>query len=268
MNNNYRPYIIPALVLVVLCAIAAGLLYSAYAAKNVITPDREDGTVITVDPNATSTTAKGYTIERIDDAPRLVYPAIERVVPASSKDLSESSRAQVIASMEKVKKALGQNPRVLTDWLVLGVYRQMLGDYAGASEVWEFVSVQAPQEGQSFENLANLYAVHLKDSVKAELNYKKAVAADPENPAFARALAEFYQVAGKTAQAEAALKAGIASAPKAYDLQVLLARLYRDLGRTAEARTTYETLIAAAKALPTPNPEFISSLESELSTLK
>ena len=56
----------------------------------------------------------------------------------------------------------------MENWLVLGVYRKMIGDYESAKEVWEYASAIRPQNSVSFNNLGELYAYYLKDNAKAE----------------------------------------------------------------------------------------------------
>lgn len=259
------------IVLAVLLALLGATYWMSHRSAFPVSPAPE----VTQEPapldlsSGSGITADGkYTVTVVHPSGIPTFPTLNRTIPAASPNLPASARTQILAGLAKVSQSLAANPGRISDWMVLGVYREMLGDYEGARQAWAFVASQAPGEGQAFANLGNLYATYLKDNAKAETNYQLAVKASPANPAFARALAELYTSEGKTAQAEATLKASVVAIPSALDLQVLLAHLYRDAGRTAEAKAAYASVIAAAKALPTPDTGLVSALESELSDLK
>jgi Tfp pilus assembly protein PilF len=103
----------------------------------------------------------------------------------------------------------------------------------------------------------------LKDPVKAEDAYKKALQSDPANPSYYRSLAEFYQSLGKNAQAETVLRSAGTAVPKAFDLQVLLARMLKQEGKVSEANAVYDaTAVAAEKA---GNTGLAQSIRDEMS---
>ena len=144
------------------------------------------------------------------------------IIVASSTDSATIQR-----SSEKIKElisSLKSDPANMENWLVLGVYRKILGDYAGAIDVWNYVGVISPTNSTSFNNLGELYAYQLKDNAKAEENYQKAIVNDPSAIYIYRNFFDFYRYFAKdTAKARAILEQGIAANPTtSSDLKNLL----------------------------------------------
>ena len=128
--------------------------------------------------------------------------------------MSEEAKRIATAKIQDLSSQLKKNSDNLENWLVLGVYRKMIGDYEGAREVWEYTSVIRPQNSISFNNLGELYAYYLKDNAKAEENYKKAIENDPAAVYIYRNFFDFYRYFAKdTAKARAILEQGIATNP-------------------------------------------------------
>ena len=147
------------------------------------------------------------------------------IIVASSTDSATIQR-----SSEKIKElisSLKSDPANMENWLVLGVYRKILGDYAGAIDVWNYVGVISPTNSTSFNNLGELYAYQLKDNAKAEENYQKAIVNDPSAIYIYRNFFDFYRYFAKDmAKARAILEQGIAANPStSSDLKNLLETL-------------------------------------------
>jgi len=157
-------------------------------------------------------------------------PAVNVPLPDLNKeikitaDISEDAKRIATTKIQDLSNQLKKNSDNLENWLVLGVYRKMIGDYEGAREVWEYASVIRPQNSTSFNNLGELYAYYLKDNAKAEKNYKKAIENDPSAIYIYRNFFDFYRYFAKdTAKARAILEQGIAANPSiSSDLKNLL----------------------------------------------
>ena len=129
-------------------------------------------------------------------------------------DMSEEAKRIATTKIQDLSSQLKKDSDNLENWLVLGVYRKMIGDYEGAREVWEYASAIRPQNSISFNNLGELYAYYLKDNAKAEENYKKAIENDPSAVYIYRNFFDFYRYFAKdTAKARAILEQGIAANP-------------------------------------------------------
>ena len=243
MNKTFA--IVAAVILVLL-----GALYFTNR-KTVVLPSDGAATTtpeqnVVIDPSATSTTVNGYTIERVTAIKEVgKYPIINRALPTSMNGLSAEAHAAILKSLSKVATNLAKNPGSVEDWMLLGTYRQLLGDYEGAKEAWVYVGSKG-NIAQAYENLGNLYANYLRVPTQVEVNYKKAIALDALSPQYYRTLAEWYTSVSRNADAEKTLRAGIVAVPKALDLQVVLARLLVSIGRISDARPVYLQAIQSA----------------------
>lgn len=259
-----KNYLLPAFAAILIVA-GFAFWYRGYMPAN---SPAEQGTVpenpIVIDPNATSTTVDGYTIERVQENVETSYPSLTRALPASTNGMSDEAHAKILHSLSETVQKLGKNPNDTESWMILGTYRQILGDYEGAKEAWIFVA-EKTQFAQAYENLGNLYAGYLKDAVKAEANYKKAIARDPIMPQYYRTLAEWYTNASRAADAENTLRTGIKAVPKALDLYVLLARQLVANDKTKEAKALYAQAIESAKAQN--NTDAVVQITAEMNKL-
>ena len=139
-------------------------------------------------------------------------------------EMSEDAKKIVTAKIQDLSSQLKKDSDNLENWLVLGVYRKMIGDYESAKEVWEYASAIRPQNSVSFNNLGELYAYYLKDNAKAEKNYTKAIENDPSAIYIYRNFFDFYRYVVKDlTKAKALLEKGITANPTtSTDLKYLL----------------------------------------------
>ena len=138
----------------------------------------------------------------------------------------------------------------LTALMDQGSVAYQRGDYITAQARWETASTLYPQNYFSFPSLAELYIKHRVDYVKAEVNYKKAVANTPPGSSAGvyQGLYEFYLYTLKkdALTLENTLKEAIQKNPKAVEFRVLIARRYKDAGRTEEAKAQFDAAIQVA----------------------
>ena len=174
---------------------------------------------------------KGFKIEPIEipkNKPviNVPLPNLDMEIKITA-EMSEDAKKIVTAKIQNLSSQLKKDSDNLENWLVLGVYRKIIGDYEGAREVWEYASAIRPQNSISFNNLGELYAYYLKDNKKAEENYAKAIENDPSAIYIYRNFFDFYRyVAKDTAKARAILEKGIAANPStSSDLKNLLENL-------------------------------------------
>ncbi len=135
-------------------------------------------------------------------------------------DVKEIYLSKINSIIEDIRKSSD----FIDNWLVLGVYLKAIGDYSGAEEMWQYAGVLRPLNSTSFANLGNLYTYELKDYVKAEANFKKALSNDPNKVYIYTNFFELYKYGTKDmAKAKAVLEEGIAANPDTSDdLQSLL----------------------------------------------
>jgi len=154
---------------------------------------------------------------------QIEHPNLDR--PFTIPDnFPEDAKKIAIENIEKLSTELKKNPNIFDNWLVLGIYRKMLGDYEGAKECWEYAAAIDPQSPTPFNNLGDLYANYLKDNKKAEENFLKAIENGPEQIYIYRSVYDFYRYVMKDdAKAKQILEQGIKANPgSSQDLQNLL----------------------------------------------
>lgn len=162
----------------------------------------------------------------------LGYP-IAKEIPNLDKpinitaDLPEDAKKIAQEKIEKLSSELKQDPSLFENWLVLGIYRKMIGDYEGAKECWEYASFLMPQSSVPFNNLGDLYAYYLKDSNRSEENFLKAIKNNPSQIFIYRSLYELYHYVMKDdIKAKQILEQGIKVNPNtSQELKILLDNL-------------------------------------------
>ncbi|MEK7149078.1 MAG: hypothetical protein AAB796_01605, partial [Patescibacteria group bacterium] len=126
-----------------------------------------------------------------------------------------------IAQLESDLKKDGSN---VDNWLTLAIYRKTIGDYIAARDIWDYLGNTNPKNFVTFANLGDLYANYLKDSAKAEENFKRAIANDPSHTYVYRNFSDFYRYVKKDdVKAKAVLEQGVAANPRSsQDLEYVL----------------------------------------------
>lgn len=165
-----------------------------------------------------------YTVETIPvpagntlaGMPQLRRPVVfSSLFPAEAQRLMTQKIDASIAALEK-------DPQIFNEWMQLAILRKTVDDYEGARQIWEFLAAGNPKNPLPFSNLANLYAFELKDPVRAEENFIKAMQKDPTDILFYRQAYEFYRYVRKDdGKAKEILQKGISNT-KSPDLQYLL----------------------------------------------
>lgn len=147
---------------------------------------------------------------------------------AVPQSMSSERRDQLSADIRKYAKMAKDNPEHIAAWLQTALLKKAIEDYAGARDIWVYVTIARPHEATAFLNLGDLYTNYLKDYVSAEKNYQNAIKAEPKNAMGYLGLSDLYVFfyKEKAAQAEQILKQGIAANPGDVNLQKALARLY------------------------------------------
>ena len=138
--------------------------------------------------------------------------------------MDDNAKKIAVAKIQDLSSQLKKDSDNLENWLVLGVYRKIIGDYEGAREVWEYASAIRPQNSISFNNLGELYAYYLKDNKKAGRKLRQSDRKRPVGHLHLPQSFDFYRyVAKDPVKARAILEKGIAANPStSSDLKNLL----------------------------------------------
>jgi tetratricopeptide (TPR) repeat protein len=159
-----------------------------------------------------------YTIEQV--------PIEETTVPQPIPDLTRVSVAEEGARItaeaktlatEKIKTLQTQlktDPSSLPEWLDLGMYQKMAGDYAGAVISWTYAAKLSPTSYLPSGNLGDLYAYFFKDYSKSVMYYKEAISKGPTQVYLYVQLTEVYRDLVKdVAKAKAIVEQGLSKIP-------------------------------------------------------
>ncbi len=154
----------------------------------------------------------------------IVAPDLNRSINVLVDNLPEETVNRAKDKINEALKKLKENPDLFDQWLVLGVYYKLIGDYEGTKEVWEYAGKIRLESSTPFNNLGDLYAYYLKDNKKAEENFLKALENDLKNNSLYRNLYDFYRYVIKDDdKAKEILKKGIEFNPdSSQDLKYLL----------------------------------------------
>lgn len=148
-----------------------------YVYRDIISRDRTGkGLDVVTGNDATSTVAVGPSVP----ASKLSGPIVV-TAKLSPEDASEAK--DIIL---KIRNSLAAAPDQLTaevrnEWVQLGVYYKLIGDYRGAEEVWRYVAARFSNDAVAFNNLADLYLSELHDNTKAEYYYLQAIEKEISN---------------------------------------------------------------------------------------
>lgn len=210
-----------------------------------------------------------YTIKQIPiEKPGSKAPAPSLDRPLSfSGDLSPEAKKIITDNTKRLIDILKGDSSQFNAWLDLGSYRKQTGDYEGAREVWEYAAILAPESHVPWNNLGDLYAHYLKDYLKAEQNFKKAIALKPDYIGGYRALYElyYYSYKEKASLAPQILKTGLSKNSRSTDLMVLLAQYYKETGDKVQARNYYNQSLNEFNK--TGNASMSALIQQELTTL-
>lgn len=204
------------IVIVVLALIIIGGFY--YFKKSIVNPVVSDEfsngeitdvikTDVIKNSNETETEPKKEPLKPITKV--LKTPNLDGKILVPDSFGTEGKRV-ISEQFSKVIAVLKKDPKSADDWLTLGVLKSQINDYLGAKEIWEYIISAFPKNPIAYGNLASLYAFDLKDAVKAEAAFKKALEVAPDQLQVYRNFAEFYKFAlNDNEKAKAVLRQGV-----------------------------------------------------------
>ena len=149
-------------------------------------------------------------IEEINGKPDLT----RKVVITAA--MSEESKKQALEKIGQIIEPLKGDPNLFSNWVELGSYMKLIGDYDSAVVYWKYAAAIRPKSFIPFANLGDLYLHNIKDTVKAEKSYLTALMVGPDQPMVYEKLAELYRYFLKDdTKAKQVLRDGIAKNPSA-----------------------------------------------------
>ena len=130
--------------------------------------------------------------------------------------MSEESKKQALEKIGQIIEPLKGDPNLFSNWVELGSYMKLIGDYDGAVVYWKYAAAIRPKSFIPLANLGDLYLHNIKDIAKAEKNYLTALMVGPDQPMVYAKLAELYRYFLKDdTKAKQVLRDGIDKNPSA-----------------------------------------------------
>ena len=157
--------------------------------------------------------------------------------------LADSVKNQAIEKIKQINESIRANYDLDSQWLELAAYRKLIGDYDGAIEAWNFLSLIRPKNFVSYNNLGDLYAFNLKDYEKGEQNFLQSISNNPQNINAYMQLITIYEATNQLNKIEPILLLGIKSNSANPILNILLARHYVAQKRFKEALNNYQAAL-------------------------
>jgi len=196
-------------------------------------------------------------------------PSLSRPITFPS-DFTPEAQQEFNQQIAKTKAAIAADPTDISSWYDLAIDYRMVQDYAGAVEIWKYLSVKYPTDGISLHNLGEYYFHTVKDYPTAEGYYLRSLAVQPSLEQDYLDLADMYEYAYKqnTTAAVDILKEGASAlgSPHGIDLVLRLGQYYADTHDVKDARATYQIALQAAQALH--NQSLIASIQRTLAQLR
>ncbi|MBI5003900.1 tetratricopeptide repeat protein [Candidatus Kaiserbacteria bacterium] len=196
-------------------------------------------------------------------------PSLDRHV-TYPVDFTPDARKIFDTKISGTRAALKANPGNISAWFDLAIEYRMVADYAGAVEIWKYVSAIHPDEGISLHNLGEYYFHTAKDYPAAEEYYMRSIAVAPQLTQNYSDLADMYTYVYKqdTSATVDILKQGISktTSPENLSLIAQLAGYYANKNDTKDARVYYEQALQIAESMK--NPNLAAQIKKSISQLK
>lgn len=168
-----------------------------------------------------------FKVEQLPSVPAGIPDRNYQVV-FSNLSLTPEIKAQIFQKITNLQSELKKDPSLFSDWINLGIYQKMAGDYNATITSWTYAGLLSPKNYVSFGDLGNLYAYFLNDNTKAENYYKQAIKNGPTQAYLYIQLAEVYRDIFKdNTKALAEIDLGLSKIPNDQSLLQFKANLNR-----------------------------------------
>jgi len=224
------------IIIIILVLVVMGIgfyLYSNFYKRNTFenikdTENISDSNNVLVDDNVNKDKETGQNIA-LKEGDSYEYIGIDKEllkntpVPDLNRTIPSGTTENIKQNIISLSNDLKTNIKSFSLWTNLGLYRKLAGDYEGAKQSWEYSSLLRPRFALSFLNLANLYGYYLKNNIKAEENFLKAIEAEPtEIYSYISASSFYTDVMKDKIKAVGIINKGIENNPKSEELKTIL----------------------------------------------
>lgn len=243
---------------------------AGYGYKKVNTPSDEKTIEIGNGINTKmGVTGQGnFKVEAVPFSETVKAPSLDKPITYPA-DMNETARKMMAEKISTLISAIKKDSTTsLENWLKLAVDRKIIGDYAGAVEIWEYVATLSPKDPIAFGNLGEMYEYYLKDYPKAEKNWLATLKLKPDYLYGYRALAELYAslYTEKAYLAPKILEQGLSKNPHSNELMAILADYWKKMGDKSKAIYYYQMALSEVKLQN--NQSLIDAINKEIDALK
>lgn len=223
-----------SIVLVVVILVAAGSVYLAVNQRN----EKNDSLQNNLGELASSTSngpsvipGSGVQVtydQSENDVPTIPVPDLTNK-PIFGPFAVSPAKENGALKIAELQGKLREDNLNFENWIELGLTFSSVGDHKAAIPAYTYASALRPKSSLPHANLAYVYGWHLKDFVKAEAEYKKALEINPGEWYINFQFFDFYRyVMEDKAKARAFAEAQSKAIPAfALDFKVLIAELDR-----------------------------------------
>ncbi len=140
--------------------------------------------------------------------------------------MTPEAKAIILKNIDEIQGRLQKDQTDFNTWNSLAQYYQVAEDHVAAQEVLEYLVKAFPTNHVAYGNLGFLYGYYLKDPIRAEQNYLKAIQNAPDQAFLYFQTAEFYRdVVKSIPKALAIAQTGLSKNPQNEALKQLVQTL-------------------------------------------
>ena len=151
-----------------------GFRQQAKTEKDAVTASTTETVGISIQTDKPGDNA-GYTVNVLEDRPETTskigpkMPELDAPV-VDYKRLSPEMYKIVTENIKVLTEDLKKTPENENNWLQLAIFRKTLGDYGGAIQILNYLSLAWPKDYVVYNNLADIYQFYSKNYPLAEKN--------------------------------------------------------------------------------------------------
>ncbi|MCX6702077.1 MAG: hypothetical protein NTX96_02715 [Candidatus Zambryskibacteria bacterium] len=155
-----------------------------------------------------------FKVVQVSNTPNQIPDLDRKIIFGQDSSLTPEIKTLISQKVTDLQTQLKKDSNNFSNWINLGIYQKMAGDYNGAVISWQYAGKISPASYVPFGNLGDLYAHFLKDNVQAEMYYKEAISKGPMQAYLYIQLAEVYRDVFKDLdKARAIISQGLSKIP-------------------------------------------------------
>ncbi len=173
---------------------------------------------------------------------------------AVPEGLDEATKAVYEEKIQLTKEMFASKPNIWETWIAVGNLKNLLQDYDGALQAYQYSVTLQPNNIVGERNIATLYADQFKDYERAAIHYRAAIRNEVNNvELYTNLIMIEWKQLNDVTTAESTLQTGLVKTRYHYDMVKLAADFYNQTGNVTRAKE-YETALAKMARPSQPAP--------------